>query len=85
MYEVCLKIWNSFYSATASTNICSQVEQKQQLEKMFPMLSPEAIKNAVEKSVNVHEAIDVLLDNTIEEKGLIYMIICIICYIGSNL
>ena len=38
---------------------------------MFPMLRPEAIKNAVEKSVNVYKAIDVSLENTIEEKGLI--------------
>ena len=44
---------------------------RDQLEKIFPTSSPEAIANAVEKSVNVHEAVDILLGNTIEEKGLI--------------
>ena len=42
---------------------------RQQLEKMFPMSRPEAITNAIEKSVNVHEAVDILLGSTIEETG----------------
>ena len=41
---------------------------------MFPMYSPEAIKNAIDTSVNVHEAIDILLNKTAEE-GLIPVII----------
>jgi hypothetical protein len=45
---------------------------RQQLEKMFPMSRPEAITNAIEKSVNVHEAVDILLGSTVEETGLIY-------------
>jgi hypothetical protein len=45
---------------------------RQQLEKMFPMSRPEAITNAIEKSVNVHEAVDILLGSRIEETGLIY-------------
>ena len=45
---------------------------RQQLEKMFPMSRPEAITNAIEKSLNVHEAVDILLGSTVEETGLIY-------------
>ena len=48
---------------------CFQVQQIEQLEKIFPMLSHEAIKNAIEKSVDVHEAVNILLENTTEEKG----------------
>lgn len=45
------------------------MQQIEQLEKIFPMLSPEAIKSAIEKSVDVHEAVNILLENTTEEKG----------------
>jgi hypothetical protein len=45
---------------------------RQQVEKMFPMSRPEAITNAIGKSVNVHEAVDILLGSTVEETGLIY-------------